>query len=1161
VNRLAASIVVLSWTRLLAAGCPTESVAGPTQEQAPGVVVEALDSRATAAQAGLDAGDILLRWELQPEIATNAPPPSGDLFLPLDVDRVKRDWSPKGRLALAAIRDGEAFKVVVAPGRWGLDVRPRLRASELTLYRSIIETAWRQAGPAMPAKGASRLLTADARRRDDPVRAAWFLRRSGDPESSPLSALRDLDLQRHTLVLELLADSMFEGGRPSAAKVLATSALRRQRAGSADDVAIASLLNKLGVYDYVGRDLESAVQLFRQAVAIRLRLAPLSLDLAKSLNNLGGMIQALGEFSRADACYRRSLQIKQRLVPDSLSVASSLNNLGNLARERGDLDAAETWYRRSLTIRERLAPESLHVATSLNNLGLVTFLRGDLATAEDRLERALGLWSALAPGSANEAHCLISLGNVASERGNLTVAESHYRRALQVQERLAPDGLEVAAILNNLGYVARYRDQLAQAEDLQRQALGIYDRLAPRSLLTAASLSNLGHVLADRGDTRAAAELFARALALRQRLAPNSLEVARSLDSQGGLAFERGDLPEARRLFQRALTLRQAIAPASFSEAESLLNLGQLALHEGRTEEAEAMLASCAAIRESVAPESVACAVAWHQLGLVVRAAGRPREALDHLARAADALEAQQGRLGGSGEVRSGFRAHFMDIYHDYIDLLLELGRPEEGFHVLERSRARGLLALLAERDLLFSRDLPPQMARQRARLNAEYDRSLTRLCDPTTVLEDSERQALQAGLAELRQRREDLEARIRSASPRLASLQYPHPVDLEAAKRWLDEDTLLLAWSVGRDKGHLFAVSPRKKGVTAVAIAVDEDTLRHRVRRLRSAVQTGIDAADQDHVRTLATELTKLILPSMSDRISAAERLVLLPDGPLHLLPFAALVNPATGHEWLVEAKPISIAPSATVLAELRQRPARPTATQVVAFGDPAYRPIPQGMETSGPGPAAVGVLELTPLPATRAEVEHLGRLYPQSSRLWLGAEATEERVKGIDASVAIIHLACHGLTDERFPLDSALALAAPGPRSDSRENGLLQAWEIYEDIRIDADLVTLSACETALGKELAGEGLIGLTRAFQFAGARSIVASLWRVADQVTAELVKRFYTHLSTGMSKDQALRHAQLDLIRTPIAVSDDASARLDASHPYCWASFELIGDWR
>ena len=166
------------------------------------------------------------------------------------------------------------------------------------------------------------------------------------------------------------------------------------------------------------------------------------------------------------------------------------------------------------------------------------------------------------------------------------------------------------------------------------------------------------------------------------------------------------------------------------------------------------------------------------------------------------------------------------------------------------------------------------------------------------------------------------------------------------------------------------------------------------------------------------------------------------------------------------------------------------------------------------------------------------------------MGEAATEERAKAVAKDARYLHFASHGLLDERFPLNSGLALTIPNEMKEGQDNGILQAWEIFERVRIDADLVVLSACETGLGKEMGGEGLVGLTRAFEYAGARSVLASLWSVADETTAALMKRFYGYLKAGQTKDAALRQAQVDLIRGS-----------EASHPFYWAAFQLNGDWR
>jgi CHAT domain-containing protein len=286
---------------------------------------------------------------------------------------------------------------------------------------------------------------------------------------------------------------------------------------------------------------------------------------------------------------------------------------------------------------------------------------------------------------------------------------------------------------------------------------------------------------------------------------------------------------------------------------------------------------------------------------------------------------------------------------------------------------------------------------------------------------------------------------------------------------------------------------------------------------------------------------------------ITNSSRLLIIPDGPLQVLPFAALRR--NDKQYFVEWKPLHTVVSATVYAELKK--ARQIAgnrtVELAAFGDPQVPANKDALQrTVNPELQFASERGFTFgwLPFSRQEVEAVAALFPGRSRTYLGPKATEEQAKALGKNIRYIHFATHGLLDERFPLNSAIVLTIPAKYEDGKENGLLQAWEIFEQVRVDADLVTLSACNTALGQELSGEGLIGLTRAFQYAGAHSLLASLWSVDDLRTMELMKRFYTGLRDGKTKDDALRAAQLFMIHSP-----------SSSSPYYWAAFSLIGDWR
>jgi CHAT domain-containing protein len=300
----------------------------------------------------------------------------------------------------------------------------------------------------------------------------------------------------------------------------------------------------------------------------------------------------------------------------------------------------------------------------------------------------------------------------------------------------------------------------------------------------------------------------------------------------------------------------------------------------------------------------------------------------------------------------------------------------------------------------------------------------------------------------------------------------------------------------------------------------------------------------------------------------------VLVPDGPLHLLPFAALIRKDGRH--LVEWKPLSTVLSGTVFAELKKQRrnavavAESSSRQWVAFGDPWFPPrLAQGRpedinEVRLRSFSTRAQLRWKRLPHSRREVEEIAELFPADRRrTYLDREAAEEHAKALGKDARIVHFATHGYVDDRSPFDSGLVLSVPEELVEKRDNGLLQVWEIFESVRLDADLVVLSACETGIGEIRGGEGIIGLTRAFQYAGARSVLASLWRVEDEATAELMQRFYRHLRAGKAKDEALRAAQLELIRRPLRVPDGRGGwtERNAAAPYFWAALQLVGDSR
>jgi CHAT domain-containing protein/tetratricopeptide (TPR) repeat protein len=931
-----------------------------------------------------------------------------------------------------------------------------------------------------------------------------------------------------------------------AAYAEAVEALERE----AGPAAAAQALRTWGASFQSRSDWDGAIERYRKALELDRKTAPKPLAAAQTLLGLGYATAKRGDFEGAEAFLQQAVAIQEELAPGSLELAGALNKLGVLARWRGNLDAAEGYLTRAEEIRRKLAPGSVGHGLILINLGNVAMGRGDLTGSESIHRQALALFHGIEPDGGAVVGCLQNLAGVLIQRGDLAGADELLRRKLDIQERRGASDWEAWSTLTSLGILALERGDLEAAEVYYRRALAIQERKpSPDGREIALSLGSLGEVALEKGDFTTARDYLRRAQDIEEKLEPASLTAAEGLEVLARLEVKSGgDLAAAEDLLRRALAIFEQEAPGNVDISVVLRVLGEVVGRRGRVEEELALGRRALDLQSRLAPGSIEEASTLYSLGRAERRAGQNEEGIRDLCRAVDVVDRQRIRLGGTLEEKTSFEATLGQYYHACLEGRIELGQLPEAFHVLERGRARSFLALLAERDLRLA-DLPPELAAERRRVNAGYERVQSELAplkpgrDDANIANIANIERLTGELSDLRVRQQEISARIRREAPRSAALQDPEPLDLAGARAALDPGTVLLEYAVGEERSWLFVVEP--SGLSVFPVAAGAVALRKEVESFRLLLKD--PGSDQAKIRATARRLYDLLVRPAETRVSGAQRLLVSPDGPLHTLAFAALRQ---GDRYLVERKPIHHVLSATVYAELvrSRRPASdPGEESLAAFGDPVYRSAaPNGPAGAGAQGATRTRLALARLPSSGREVKAIAGLFPQA-RVYLGAEATEERVKSLGPETRLIHFACHGLLDERFPLNSALALSVPGQQAEGQDNGLLQAWEIFESVRLDADLVTLSACDTALGREMGGEGLVGLTRAFQYAGARSVLASLWSVADSSTTRFMQSFYGNLRKGMSKDEALRAAQIERIRD--------------THPFHWAAFQLTGDWR
>jgi CHAT domain-containing protein/Tfp pilus assembly protein PilF len=987
---------------------------------------------------------------------------------------------------------------------------------------------------------------------------------------------------------------------------------------------VAASFNTLGNVARQRGDLAKAEEYLRQGLEIRQKLAPGRLEVAASLSNLGNVMVQRGDLAKAETYYRQALEIRQKLAPGSMEVAASIHNLGILAGQRGDLAKAEENYQQALEIRQRLASGSLEVAASLASLGSLARQQGNLAKAEEYLSKALEIRQKLAPGSLDVALAFNNLGNVALQQGDLAKAEKNYQQALEIRQKLAPGSLEVAASLNNLGILARLQGDLTKAEEYHRRALAIGQNLAPGSREVAEGFNSLGNVMVQRGDLEKAEEYYRQGLEVRQKLSPNSLDAAASIYSLGNVAKQRGDLVKAEEYYRQAFEIRQKLAPGSLNLGVSVYSLGNVAELRGDLEKAEEYLRQALDITQKVAPVSLEVVGSLDSLGNVAEQRGdltkteqyrrqaveirqklapqsgdyadslavlakvlRRQEQMSQAAQlyeqALDVLDKQMMVFGGSEEARAGFRSNHRDVYKAYIDLLVSQKQPELAFHVLERSRAQGLLETLAAAHVDIRKGVNLELVEKerllRELLTGKFNRRMQLLNGKST---DVQVATVDKEIQEILKEYQEVEGRIRQASPGYAALTQPLPLSVkEVQQQLLDSDTLLLEYTLGEERSYAFVVTQDSIAVFPLPKRADiEDSARTLYRLLTNRTQgdeprTRRQAKTPDEYKLALAKLSQMVLGPVGGQMNR-KRLLVVSDGALQYIPFAILLNPQDPSISLLMEHEVVNLPSASVLAVLRHqlsgRKAAPKAVAVLA--DPVFDihddRLRLATKTDRGGPPDLSQVSwqsgldrsarevgldrggaFPRLPFSRREADAIYSIARQGDVTEsLDFDASKEAAMNPRLrDYRIVHFATHGLLNSEHPELSGLVFSLVD-RQGKTQDGFLRLLDIY-NLDLNADLVVLSACQTALGKQIAEEGLVGLTRGFMYAGASRVVASLWKVDDEATAALMKKFYeSMLKKRETPSQALRNSQMWI-----------SQQKQWVHPYYWAGFVLQGEWR
>jgi CHAT domain-containing protein/tetratricopeptide (TPR) repeat protein len=943
-----------------------------------------------------------------------------------------------------------------------------------------------------------------------------------------------------------------QGDLPGARRILerALAIVERSVPPEHDDVvtirnSLATLLGDMGLFD------EAIVESRRVVEASEKSAGHDSATHATTLNNLAVLVEQLGRYDEALALQMEALAIREKILePNHPDFAQSWTNIAINHLFAGRPKESLVYFRKTIDLAERTSgPEHPSVANALNNCANVVTELGDLLEARRMHERARSIRvAAFGPDHVDVSQSVFNMATLDRDLGDLDEAERGFQAAYETRNRiLGSRHFRTCQCLVGLGHVlresGRAEESLAKFEE---GAAGFVESLGPFHPEVASAFASEGRALLDLGRVNEADSLFHRALAIRDSVfSGDHTALADSHEDLGDVALARGDAATALAKFERALAIRKTIlGDAHPSVARDLRRRANALAALGRTREA---------FRVALDAETI----------------GR-----EHVRLVARGLSERQA-MTYAAERASGLALAVELAAHDP-----SATDASEAWDAVIRGRALALDEL-AKRSRAVARTTNPDVA-QFAFALADARRRFANLS--LRGPDESEPETYRAVLEEARSEKERAEAMLaeRSESFRVGSVDPS--IGLADVTAALEPDEALVAflqaersdaseyvafvWSPGADRPQLLALGDRP-GIDG-AVAAWHESLGATDSHRGITRTTGSD--DEAAARVHGLEVSRRLWEPLAPWLAGARVVFLVPDGAVHLVSFDAL--PVGRDRYLAEEAPLLHYLSAE-RDLLRARRPRAAGT-LLAIGGPDFDASPAASSSGPPLEIAslrgervdcdaVGQLHFLPLRGARDEVEDVARSFGKGAgdavETWVGADATESRVKRDVAGHRVLHFATHGfvLADAcASPLVGAgLALAGANRRGEATgadEDGILTAEEIASLDLHGVEWAVLSACDTGLGQIRVGEGILGLRRAFEVAGAGTLITSLWRVDDASTAAWMNRLYAaRFEEHRTTPEAVRSANLDRLRARRAAGQ-------STHPRSWGGFVAAGDW-
>ena len=772
---------------------------------------------------------------------------------------------------------------------------------------------------------------------------------------------------------------------------------------------------------------------------------------------------------------------------------------------------------------KELNDEAVKMARSINhkieearcliNIGIYHYKLNNYSEALDNYEKAIDVTKTVG-NKFYESYCLNNMGAIYQSLGDYEKALDYLSRALEIDKE---SGEDISMVLNNMGTTTRIKGLLSnKIEDFQ-EAKRYFEECLELTRQTGdentevRALNNIGTIYADLGNLTQESLYYHDALKFFQSSYEKAVTIrnyesmSQTLNNIAIVHFNLENYEDSTKYFQSAIDLALEI------RGDQILweaYLGFAKVYEKQKDYSKAMENYRASIETT---ERIRSTIMLEQLKAKFLGTDKRIEAYHCLINL------------------------FVRLYHEKHDKEYAL----EAFDYLERAKARSFLDSLelSKIDISYGAD-PELLSREKELMNNITDIYSKLLAAELT---SEQRNNLHEELKAYEDESNALQREIRQKSPSYASLRYPQIISLEEAqKSLLDSKTAFFAYLIGAENSYAFTITKNDLKIFPIPSI---DSIQNQVTEYLKTI------TDKDNQYfQLGNELfNQLVFPGLSNNI---KNIIFMPDDILHILPFETLITSKEGNDWLIKDYKIAYAPSISSLREIAERKnsnRHKPRMDLLAFGDPDFGTL----ETDENGRDIFQVFFSSRsfgffrLEFSGLEISRISSLFKTKKRtVFQRKEASEEQLKSNDLdNYKIIHFATHSIIDERRPLRSSIVLRLD---KDPEEDGFLQMREVY-NIKLNADLVTLSSCQTGLGELLRGEGIEGINRAFFYAGSSSILMSLWPVNDEASCQLMERFYTHLCSSNSIMDALRKAKLEMIESDVL-----------SHPYYWAGFIASG---